>query len=78
MEKRLEMNELSQKLKAIAASTYSKFGEEKSILIRGYKAYTGKEIAKEIEDETELGMRILSGLLKLTIDLVKRDKVNVP
>jgi hypothetical protein len=67
------MNELSKELKDLTVATYKKFGEDKGLVTRG-KAYTGNEVAYEIENETELGMNILRSLLSLSIDLIKRQK----
>jgi hypothetical protein len=69
---------LSQKLKNTAVNTYRKIGEDKGLLLKGKNSYTGNEIADEIEKETEIGVEILEALLNLTIDLVKRDKRNLP
>jgi len=40
------------------------------------KAFSGIEIANEIKNETEIGNKILFMLIELTIDLVKRDRIN--
>lgn len=68
---------LTQKLKDKTISTYRKIGENKAILLKGKRSYTGDEIAHEIECETEFGVRILNNLLSLTIDLISRDKINI-
>ncbi len=65
------------KLKETVISTYKKFGDNTACLVRGSRSYTGHEIAKEIEDETDFGLSFLENLLKLTTELVKRDKINV-
>jgi hypothetical protein len=65
-----------EKLKQLMISTYRKIGDNKGFVMKG-KSYTGNQIAEEIENETELGVKIISNLLKLTIDLLKRDKLNI-
>ena len=67
--------DLTQKLKEKVVSRFLKFGDDKALLI-GKKTYTGNEIAKEIEDETEFGVETINKLLKLTIDLVARGKIS--
>lgn len=69
----MEINKLSSELKDLTIATYKKFGDEKGLVTRG-RAYTGNEVASEIENETELGMHILGSLLSLSIDLIKRQK----
>jgi len=68
--------DLTQKLKDKTISTYRKFGDDKAVLLKGKRSYTGHEIANEIENETEFGVRMLNNLLSLTIDLISRDKIN--
>lgn len=65
------MNELKSKI----VSTYKKLGDKKGLVTKG-RSYTGNELAKEIEDETELGVKIIANMIMLTIDLVSRDKIN--
>lgn len=65
------------KLKERMIATYKKFGNERAMLQRTGKSWTGIEIAEEIEKETEFGIKILDMMIQLTIDLVKRDKINV-
>jgi hypothetical protein len=64
------------KLKQQMIKTYLKFGDEKALLIKGKKLYTGKEIAEEIQNETEFGIHVINNMIQLAIDLVKRDKIN--
>jgi hypothetical protein len=64
------------KLKQQMIETYLKFGDEKALLIKGKKLYTGKEIAEEIQNETEFGIHVINNMIQLAIDLVKRDKIN--
>lgn len=67
---------LAQHLKQLCIDTYSKYGSEKAWLVTGGKSYTGQQIADEIKKETEFGKEQVGKLLSLTIDLVKRDKIN--
>lgn len=64
-----EFNELKKQM----AITYGKFGKEKA-LISGDKAFTGNEIKNEIKEGTELGNYLVSLMVNLSIDLVKRQK----
>ncbi len=65
-------------LKDLMVKTYRKFGNEKAILLKGGKrSYTGDEIAEEIENETEFGINMLDNIIQLTIDLLKRDRINM-
>ena len=63
------------KLKKSIVSTYRKFGDEKT-LTNGNRSYTGNEIADEIENETKFGIEMIDNVIKLTIDLLKRNNVN--
>jgi len=40
----------------------------------GDKAFTGNQMAEEIENKTEIGVKIIKGLFRLTLDLVQRGK----
>jgi hypothetical protein len=42
--------DLTQKLKDKTISTYRKFGDDKAVLLKGKRSYTGHEIADEIEN----------------------------
>lgn len=68
--------DLTQKLKQKVINCYRKFGDNKAILLKGKRSYTGDQIANQIENETKLGFNILNNLLTLTIDLLSRDKIN--
>ena len=72
------MEKLLKELKELVIDTYSKYGEEKIMVSRNThnKAFSGIEIANEIKNETEIGNKILFMLIELTIDLVKRDRIN--
>lgn len=72
------MNENSIKeLKKLVVEGYRKYGDDKALVIKGKKSYTGFEMAKEIEDETEFGIEMVSNILQLTIDLLKRNKMQM-
>ncbi len=68
-----------EKLKELMVSTYKKMGDKKALTTRviGGKSYTGNEIAKEIEDETEIGLKMMDNIIQLSVDLVSRDKINI-
>lgn len=68
----MELNKLTKELKESVINTYKKIGENNAI--HSCKQYTGNEVASEIENETEFGVNILSSLIKLSIELVKRQK----
>jgi hypothetical protein len=63
-------------IKKTMIDTYKKYGDEK-VLTRGRYSYTGNQLANEIENETEVGINMINSILKLTIDLLKRDKINM-
>ncbi len=63
-------------LKENIINTYKKYGDDKMIF-KGNKSYSGIELAKEVEEETEFGIDLIDNLIQLTIDLVKRDKINL-
>lgn len=72
------MNENSIKeLKKLIIEGYRKYGDDKALVTKGKKSYTGFEMAKEIEDETEFGIEMLNNLIQLTIDLLKRNKMEI-
>lgn len=67
------MNELTKELKDLTIKAYKRYGDSQSLVTKG-RAYTGNEIASELENETEFGLEILGSLLSLSIDLIKRQK----
>ena len=69
--------ESMEKLKQLMVATYRKFGDEKALLLKGKRSYTGNEIADEIENETEFGIEMVDNMIQLTINLLKRDKINM-
>lgn len=70
------MNELALKLKneVIKQLTINEQNINDEYLVRGNKVYSKREIAYEIETETEFGVEILTGMIVLAIDLVARKK----
>lgn len=74
----IETMNLTEELKSLIIKTYKSFGDEKALLIKGKRSYTGNEIAEEIEKQTPFGLNIINGILKLSIDLLKRDKTHLP
>ena len=66
-----------EELKRQMVSTYKKFGNEKALVLKtgaGKKSWTGEELAKEIEEETEFGVNLIDNMIQLAIDLVKRNR----
>ncbi len=71
------MNELTLKLKneVIKQLTINEQNINDEYLIRGNnKVYNRRELAYEIETETEFGVEILTEMVLLAIDLVARKK----
>lgn len=62
------------KLKNVVSETYHKYGDKK-ILIVGKTSYSGNEIAQEIKNNTEFGIKQISKLINLSIDLISRNKI---
>lgn len=71
----MKLESLDQ-LKENLVKTYQRYGEDKMITTRG-KSWSGIELAQEVENETEFGVELINTMINLTIDLVKRDKINV-
>jgi len=63
-----------EKLKSSIINSYRKLGDDKK-LIKGFESYSGNQIADEIENETELGIKMIDLLIQLTIDLLNRKKI---
>ena len=68
------MEELVKTLKETIIGSYEKYGEEKSIIF-GNRAFSGLEMADEIRNETEIGKKAISLVIRLTLDLLKRNKI---
>jgi len=64
-------------LKNKMISTYKKRGEDKVLLTKGKRSYTGNELVKEIEDETQFGLELMNGIILLCVDLLSRDKIHL-
>lgn len=73
-----ETLDLMEGLKKNLIETYSKFGDKKALHLMTGESYSGVEIASAIEKESVLGMKIINNILKLSIDLLARDKANAP
>lgn len=69
------MQELSQKLKKSLIETLVR--NEQNIddpyLFKNNKRWTRREIAKEIENETEFGIDMITSILNLSLDLMSRN-----
>lgn len=73
-----------EQIKSFMVTTYRKIGDKKALITKNYigfetskNSYTGNEIADEIQNETGLGIAIINGLLRLSADLLSRDKLNI-
>jgi len=71
------MDTLVNELKQEVVDTLKKFGDEKAVILKGRRSWTGFEAAKEVEEETEFGKDFLKNLLRLSLDLVKRQKESI-
>ena len=67
----------AKELEKILVSTFLKYGDKTALLIKGKRSYTGNEIAEEIKNGTELGIQMMENILKLSINLLMRDKINI-
>lgn len=61
-------------LKDKLIKAYRKYGD-KTCLVVGDMSYTGNEVANEIQQETEFGIKCINNLIGLTIDLLARNKM---
>jgi hypothetical protein len=70
------MNELALKLKQTIISQLIKNEQivDAIYLHKGRKSYSRRNIATEIENETEFGIEFLAGMVMLAIDLTARQK----
>lgn len=70
------MEDLSLKLKKSVIDKLTRNEQNLDIpyLVRNQKSYTRRELASEIENETELGIDTLTSMLILAIDLTARHK----
>ena len=71
------MEELSKKLKAELISQLTRNEQNLNLpyLTRGDKMFTRKTLATEIENETDIGIEILTNILMLAVDLMTRQKL---
>jgi len=49
---------------------------DKPYLIIGKKSFTTKDLLKEVENKTKIGEELVENMLKLTLDLLSRQKIN--
>lgn len=55
-----------------------KKGDEKALLTKGGKSFTGKELSNEIQLMTEQGNEFVNSMVMLAVDLFSRQKVTYP
>jgi len=71
------MNQESiNKLKDGVINAYRRYGDDRALLTKNGTSYTGNQLVKEIQDETEFGLSLIDNLIHLTIDLIQRDRIN--
>lgn len=70
------MNELTLKLKNSVIDKLTRNEQNLDIpyIVRNQKSYTRRELASEIENETEIGIDTLTSMIILAIDLTSRHK----
>lgn len=70
------MEDLSLKLKKSVIDKLTRNEQMLDVpyLVRNQKSYTRRELASEIENETEIGIDTLTSMLILAIDLTARHK----
>jgi len=70
------MNELALKLKNEVVRQLTKNEQilDVDYFIKGDKKYSRRDLAFEIESESEFGIEMLSGMIVLAIDLTSRNK----
>ena len=70
------MNELSLKLKTemVRQLRINKSKMDDVYIRTGDKSYTKRELANEIENETEFGIKMLTQMVSLAFDLLSRGK----
>lgn len=71
------------RLKNKIIETHKKYGDGKVLAIADTptvpgRFYSGNELAKEVEEETEFGLKLIDMMINLTIDLLSRDKIKLP
>ena len=68
--------ENTEALKKNIIRIFTRMGDKKAVVI-GNKSYSGIELANEVENETEIGIDMVNKLIRLTIDLLTRDKIKL-
>lgn len=46
-------------------------------IVYGGRSFTGNQLADEVANETEVGLEIIGGVLRLSIDLMSRGKEKI-
>jgi|SRR6185436_12547414 len=63
------------RLKVAMVKTFRKIGDKK-FLAKGFDAFTGNDLANEVEANSEEGDDQMNAIVRLTIDLLLRDKIH--
>jgi hypothetical protein len=71
------MNHLSEELKKSMIEMLNTGDKDKPYLVHKKKSYTKSDIQNEIANETEFGIEMMKNVVKLTIDLVSRNKKKI-
>ncbi len=74
------MDKLTQRLKESLVREFLNVKMDKlddSYMTTSRGSFTRRELAKEIEEETEIGLSQLESILKLTIHLLERNKETI-
>lgn len=66
---------LEKELKRLMISTYEKMGDK--TMSRSMDPMTGKQLAEEIKNDTEIGIKLYKSIIALTIELLMRDKIHI-
>ncbi len=66
---------LEEKLKKMMISTYEKMGDK--VISRSMNPMTCEELAEEIKNDTEIGIKLYKSIIALTIELLMRDKIHI-
>jgi len=62
-------------LKESMINNLEKHGDEKMVVIGSHGAFSGKELAEQIRNNTEIGHRQISCIVLLAVDLLRRGKI---
>ena len=74
------MDKLTQELKRSLVRTFLNSKEDtldKHYMTTSKGSFTRRELASEIENETEIGLQQMESILKLTIHMLERNKENI-